>query len=140
MFYSNGNYEAFIRPRKPQGVDDLADIARVVREVPCPHFATLSQAAGRAHATFAELEKIGVAAATLPSLALFAAARSVRQVLRKVVRDRSLVGTTSDVMTLPEYYELVGLERYNAREKAYEEAASALLEGRRKARKPKEGT
>ena len=21
MFYSNGNYEAFIRPRKPQGVD-----------------------------------------------------------------------------------------------------------------------
>jgi hypothetical protein len=22
MFYSNGNYEAFIRPRKPQGVDE----------------------------------------------------------------------------------------------------------------------
>ena len=23
MFYSNGNYEAFIRPRKAQGVDEV---------------------------------------------------------------------------------------------------------------------
>ena len=30
MFYSNGNYEAFIRPRKPRGVDESLPISSAV--------------------------------------------------------------------------------------------------------------
>src|SRR5689334_12337053 len=45
----------------PQGVHALADMARVVREVPGPYMATLSHAAGRAHPSHAELESAGVA-------------------------------------------------------------------------------
>src|SRR6266478_8162458 len=49
---------------KPQGVDAIEDIKRVIREVPCPHMATISQAAGPKHRPLKELEQIGVTAVT----------------------------------------------------------------------------
>src|ERR1700736_586156 len=63
---------------KPMGVDTVAEIKRVMREVGGPHMATLSQAAGPKARSLAELEAAGVSSATFPSVALFAAANAVR--------------------------------------------------------------
>src|ERR1700730_16458395 len=67
---------------KPMGVDTVAEIKRVLREGGGPHMATLSQAAGPKARSLAELEAAGVSSATFPSVALFAAANAVRNVLR----------------------------------------------------------
>ena len=112
---------------KPQGVDTAADLRRVVAEVGCPHIATQSQAAGRHHIGFDELERAGVAAVTLPSIALFAAAEGVRRVLDKVAANRSLAGLDGDLIPLDTYYDLVGLDAQNARERRYDETAAEIV-------------
>ena len=73
---------------KPMGVDTIAEIKRVLREVGGPHMATLSQAAGPKARSLEELEAAGVCSATFPSVALFAAANAVRNVLRTLKRDQ----------------------------------------------------
>jgi 2-methylisocitrate lyase-like PEP mutase family enzyme len=111
---------------KPQGIDAIADIRRVVREVPGPHFATISQAAGPKHRSLAELEEAGVATVSFPSVALFAAAHAVRHVVAALKRDNSLANVGDDLMSLPDYYALVGLQDTLGREESYDRAAAAL--------------
>jgi methylisocitrate lyase len=115
---------------KPMGVDTIADIKRVIREVPGPHMATISQAAGARHRDLNELEAAGVAAATFPSLALFAAAQAVRQATGALQRDRSLAGLADQLLPLPDYYELVGLKEQLAREESYDKAAAEMTKSR----------
>ena len=67
---------------KPMGFDTIPEIKRALREIPGPHMATLSQAAGPKARSLSELEAAGVSSATFPSIALFAAANAVRSVLR----------------------------------------------------------
>jgi len=115
---------------KPMGVDAIEDIKRLLREVPGPHMATLSQAAGPKARSLEELEKAGVVAATFPSLPLFAAAAGVRKALRVLKEKNSLTPTQEHVLTLEEYYDLVGLKPLLAREEAYDKAAAALVRKR----------
>jgi len=115
---------------KPQGVDAIEDIKRVIREVGGPHMATLSQAAGPKQRSLEELEAAGVVAATFPSIALFAAAHAVRNVLRIVTRENSLNSAQQHLLPLDDYYELVGLQRQLAREESYDKAAAALAHKR----------
>jgi 2-methylisocitrate lyase-like PEP mutase family enzyme len=115
---------------KPMGVDSIEDIKRVMREVGGPHMATLSQAAGLKRRSLEELEAAGVAAATFPSIALFAAANAVRNVLRILKRENSLTATFDHLLPLDDYYELVGLKDVLAREERYDEAAAALAHKR----------
>jgi methylisocitrate lyase len=119
---------------KPMGADELADIERVIQEVPCQHITTQSQAAGAHAVTFAELERIGVAAVTLPSIALFAAAQGVRHALRTVRKDNSLVGVGNHLIPLSDYYDLVALKAQLEREECYDKAATALVAARKKTR------
>src|SRR6266446_3288894 len=84
---------------KPQGVDAIEDIKRVIREVDGPHMATLSQAAGAKRRSLEELDAAGVVAATFPSIALFAAAHAVRNVLRVLKRENSLTATFEQLRT-----------------------------------------
>jgi methylisocitrate lyase len=119
---------------KPQGVDAIADIKRVIREVRGPHFATLSQAAGKNHVGFAELNEAGVAAVTLPSLTLFAAAGAVRRALQTVKRDQGLSRVGEQLVPLADYYRLVGLDAQLAREESYDRAAADLVARRRSSR------
>ena len=114
---------------KPQGVDAIEDIKRVIREVDCPHMATLSLAAGAKRRSLEELQAVGVVAATFPSLALFAAAHAVRNVLRILKRENSLTATFDHLLPLEEYYALVGLKEQLVREEAYDQAAAALARG-----------
>ncbi|MFL5071044.1 MAG: oxaloacetate decarboxylase [Xanthobacteraceae bacterium] len=115
---------------KPMGVDTIAEIKRVLREVGGPHMATLSQAAGPKARSLAELEAAGVAAATFPSLALFAAANAVRNVVRLLKRENSLAPTQEHLIPLEDYYDLVGLQALLTREESYDQAAAALVHKR----------
>ena len=115
---------------KPQGVDTIEDIRRLIREVGGPHMATLSQAAGPKQRSLEELEAAGVVAATFPSIALFAAAQAVRDVLRLVKRENSLTPAQPHLLPLDDYYALVGLKAQLAREEAYDLAAAALMQKR----------
>jgi len=115
---------------KPQGVDTIADIKRVIREVPGPHFATISQAAGPKHRSLAELEEAGVATVSFPSVALFAAAQAVRRVVGALKRDNGLQNVGDDLLPLPDYYALTGLQTITSREESYDRAAADLLHKR----------
>src|SRR5215468_4721564 len=115
---------------KPMGVDTIADIKRVLREVGGPHMATLSQAAGPKARSLEELEAARVCAATFPSVALFAAAQAVRDVLRLLKRGNSLAPCQEHLIPLEDYYELVGLKPLLAREESYDQAAAALVRKR----------
>jgi methylisocitrate lyase len=113
---------------KPQGIDTRDGIARVLRDVPGPFIATVSQAAGPAHLGFDELEKLGAQAATLPSLPLFAAANAVRQVLHDLKHTRSIAAVQDRLIPLDDYYSVVRLEEQLAREQAYDYEAARLAE------------
>lgn len=115
---------------KPMGVDAIDDIKRAIREVPGPHMATLSQAAGPKRRSLEDMEAAGVVAATFPSLALFAAGQAVRNVLRVLKRENSLTPTFDHVLPLEDYYELVGLKDQLAREERYDREAVALTQKR----------
>jgi methylisocitrate lyase len=92
--------------------------------------ATLSQAAGRKERSLEELASAGVVAATFPSLPIFAAAHAVRNVLRILKRENSMTPAFDQLLTLDEYYDLVGLKDQLAREEAYDKAAAALMQKR----------
>jgi methylisocitrate lyase len=115
---------------KPQGADTVDDIKRVIREVPGPHMATLSQAAGKAKVTLADLENAGVAAVTFPSAALFAAAAAVKKVMGALKRDQSLDSVLGDLVPLNDYYDLVGLKDMLTREESYDVAARKIAQRR----------
>ena len=95
-----------------------------------PNYITLSQAAGLKRRSLEDLEAAGVVAATFPSLALFAAAHAVRNVLRVLKTENSLTATFDHLLPLDDYYELVGLKAQLLREENYDKAAAALVHKR----------
>jgi methylisocitrate lyase len=109
-----------------QGADEPDDFRRVAREVPGPRFANMSNARGKAATTIAELEKLGAAVVTFPSLALYAAATAVDRTMATLARTRSLEGIVDGLMTVDDYNEIVGLADHNERERRYDESAAAL--------------
>lgn len=113
---------------KPQGIDTADGLTRVLRDVPGPFIATLSQAAGPKHLSPDELETLGAHAATLPSLPLFAAAKAVREALGDLKRTRSLAAVQDRLLPLEEYYQVVRLDEQLAREKTYDDEANALAQ------------
>jgi methylisocitrate lyase len=112
---------------KPQGIDTEAGVRRVLRDVPGPFIATLSQAAGPGHLTPARLEEIGVSGATLPSFPLFVAAKALRDALRDLHANRSLVAIQDRLLPLDDYYDLVGLGQMLDRERAFDDDADRIL-------------
>src|SRR6202795_3558184 len=115
---------------KPMGFDTIPEIKRAMREIPGPHMATLSQAAGPKARSLSELEAAGVCSATFPSIALFAAANAVRNVVRLLKRSDSLASCQEHLIPLDDYYNLVGLKDLLAREESYDKAAAALVQKR----------
>jgi 2-methylisocitrate lyase-like PEP mutase family enzyme len=111
---------------KPQGIDAIADIKRAIAEVPGPHFATISQAAGPKHRSLSELGQAGVATVSFPSVALFAAAHAVRRVAASLKRQNPLAEVGDALMSLPDYYALVGLQAMMEREESCDRAAALL--------------
>jgi methylisocitrate lyase len=116
------------------GTDSIEDYARVRREVSGPHFANMSHANDRGWAKLAEYEKAGAELVTFPSAALFAAAGAVTRTLVALQRDRSFDKVKDDLMSLGDYYELVGLERQTATEARYASEARDLANASKKER------
>jgi methylisocitrate lyase len=115
---------------KPMGFDTIPEIKRALREIPGPHMATLSQAAGPKARSLSELEAAGVSSATFPSIALFAAANAVRSVLRVLKTSDTLAPCQEHLIPLDDYYNLVGLKDLLAREESYDKSATALVQKR----------
>jgi len=115
---------------KPMGFDTIPEIKRALREIPGPHMATLSQAAGPKARSLSELQAAGVSSATFPSIALFAAANAVRNVLRVLKGSDTLAPCQEHLISLDDYYNLVGLKDLLAREERYDKAAAALVQKR----------
>jgi methylisocitrate lyase len=115
---------------KPMGFDTIPEIKRAMREIPGPHMATLSQAAGPKARSFSELEAAGVCSATFPSLPLFAAVNAVRNVVRLLKQSDSLAPCQEHLVPLDDYYNLVGLKDLLTREESYDKTAAALMQKR----------
>jgi len=114
----------------PQGVDTHEAITRFIAEVPGPFMAIASQAAGNKAPNLADLAGLGVSAVILPTLAIMAAAKAVETALRHVVTNNTMRGLEDRLMALDDYYELVGLANFNAREEAYDQAGAAAVAAR----------
>lgn len=112
---------------KPQGVDKPAEIARAIAEVPCPFFATLSQASRDRALDIAELRALGVASISLPSVSLFAAAQAVGGMLDTLIAAQSLARVEAMLMSLDDYNALVGLDSRLAHEEQFRDEAQSLL-------------
>lgn len=113
---------------KPQQLDTREEIQRILREVPKPFSATLSQAAGKHPLDLDDFRELGVPAVSLPSTALFAAVYGVRKVMEGVKRTGSMRAVQGDVAKLEEYYDLVGLPAMAKREAAYAAAAQTVVD------------
>lgn len=116
----------------PHGADTAADIKRAMTAIPGPHMAILSHAAGKARVTPGELEDAGVNAACYPSAALFAAAGGVTRAMRALTRDGDFDAVADELCPLDDYYELVGLHRYNDLERDCDEAAARIVAAKKK--------
>ncbi len=113
---------------KPMGADTVDEIKRVLREVPGPHMATISQAAGAKHRDLGELEAAGVDRrdASRRSRCLPPRRRCATPWRRSSATARSR-RSARPLMPLPDYYELIGLKAQLAREESYDRAAAALV-------------
>ncbi len=112
---------------KPMGADNIEQFKRVLREVPGPQLANLSHANANWKMTLDDLEKAGAALCTFPSAALFAATAAVTRAMRALKRDRSFAAVNDELMPLPDYYDLVGLDRQTTTEDSYLTAARDII-------------
>jgi 2,3-dimethylmalate lyase len=112
---------------KPQQMDTREEIQRIMREIPKPFFATLSQAAGRHPLDLKDFCELGVPAVSLPSTALFAAVAGVRKVMAGVKRANSIRAMQPDLVSLEDYYAIVGLGDMTKREETYASNANDLV-------------
>jgi 2-methylisocitrate lyase-like PEP mutase family enzyme len=113
------------------GADRLDDFGRILREVPGPQMANMSNANPKGMPTPAEFEAAGAAMMTFPSAALFAAVGEVTRAMASLKRDHNLDAARPGFCALQDYYELVGLDAQNAAEQDYLAAARAVIAKRR---------
>lgn len=113
------------------GADRIDDFSRILREVPGPQMANMSNANPKGMPTPEEFEAAGAAMMTFPSAALFAAVGEVTRAMGSLRRDRNLDGARPGFCSLQEYYDLVGLERQNKAEQDYLAAAREVIAKRR---------
>ncbi len=114
------------------GADRLDDFKRILREVPGPQMANMSNANPKGMPTPDEFEAAGASMMTFPSAALFAAVGEVTRAMGSLKKDRNLDAARPGFCTLQDYYELVGLDRQNKAEQDYLAAARAVIEKRRR--------
>lgn len=113
------------------GADRLDDFKRILREVPGPQMANMSNANPKGMPTPDEFEAAGAAMMTFPSAALFAAVGEVSRAMGALRRDKNLDAARPGFCSLQDYYDLVGLDRQSKAEQDYLIAARAVIERRR---------
>lgn len=114
------------------GADRIDDFKRILRDVPGPQMANMSNANPKGMPTPDEFDAAGAAMMTFPSAALFAAVGNVTRAMSSLRRDRNLDAARPGFCDLQDYYGLVGLDRQNKAEQDYLAAARAVIERRRR--------
>ena len=122
--------EAGVDMAKPMGVDTIAEIKRAMREIPGPAHGD-AVAGGRAEG--AQPRRAGRGRRGGGDVPVAAAVRGGQGGARRDAHaqgEESLLACNDQVLTLEEYYDLVGLKPMLAREEAYDKAAAALTQKR----------
>jgi 2-methylisocitrate lyase-like PEP mutase family enzyme len=112
---------------KPQCVDDEAGVARVVAELGCPYLATLSSAAGKNALDIADLQRLGAASVSLPSISIFAAMMGMRDIFSAVKKANSIASAAARLPSLKTYYDTVRLDDFQEREDAFAAFAKGVV-------------
>lgn len=110
----------------PQGADTIDLIKTIMAQVPGPHFANQSHAAGPPKLSLSDLDSCGVAAVTFPSALLFAAAGGIRRALDALRTDGSFAAVADELIGLPDYYDTVGLAAMLERERDLDTRAARI--------------
>jgi 2-methylisocitrate lyase-like PEP mutase family enzyme len=122
--------EAGVDMAKAVGADTVESFSRLLREVPGPQMANMSNANPKGMPTPDEFDKAGAAMMTFPSVALFAAAGAVTRAMAALKRDKTYDAVRPDLCSLDDYYRLVGLAEQNQAEADYLAAATAIVSAR----------
>ena len=85
------------------------DIARLVKEVPCPIFVALIEGGKTPLLSVAELEQIGVSVAICGLMTLYAAAGGIRDALEVLRREGSTRSFMDHMITFQDFNSLMGL-------------------------------
>jgi len=102
-----------------QGADSMAALSRICRGVPCPQLANVSQASGATPPTLPDIEAAGAAAVIVPNMALLAAGAAVASAMADMRGGVPLAKINEKLMTMKDYYRIVGLEDRQNREMKY---------------------
>ena len=119
--------EAGVDMAKAVGADTIESFSRLLREVPGPQMANMSNANPKGMPTPDEFDRAGAAMMTFPSVALFAAAGAVTRAMATLKRDHTYDAVRPDLCGLDDDYRLVGLSEQNAAEADYFASATAIV-------------
>ena len=119
--------EAGVDMAKAVGADTIESFSRLLREVPGPQMANMSNANPKGMPTPDEFDRAGAAMMTFPSVALFAAAGAVTRAMATLKRDHTYDAVRPDLCSLDDYYRLVGLSEQNAAEADYFASATGIV-------------
>jgi 2,3-dimethylmalate lyase len=103
-----------------------ADIAKPQ----CVDDATISMAAGRIALDIRDLQALGAASVSLPSLGIFAAMQGMRTAFAAVRGENSLASTLPQLPSLDDYYSVVGLSAYTDLDNQYAAFATRIIDGK----------
>jgi methylisocitrate lyase len=118
---------------KPQCVDEASDVRRVVNELGCPYLATLSSAAGKFRLDIPELQDLGAASVSLPSVGIFSAMLGLTEVMTAIKSSKSISSAATRLPSLEQYYEVVRLADHARREDEYRKFAEQIVASARAA-------
>ena len=127
--------DAGVDMAKTVGADTIESFTRVLREVPGPQMANMSNANPKGMPTPREFEAAGAAMMTFPSAALFAAVGGVTRAMSALAHEKNYDAVRPEFCTLQDYYALVGLDAQNAAEQNYFAEACAIVEAAKARRK-----
>ena len=119
--------EAGVDKAKAVGADTIESFSRLLREVPGPQMANMSNANPKGMPTPDEFDRAGAAMMTFPSVALFAVAGAVTRAMVTLKRDHTYDAVRPDLCSLDDYYRLVGLSEQNAAEADYVASATGIV-------------
>ncbi len=74
---------------------------------------------------------MGFTGVSFPSAALFAAVGGVQRAMQALMREGSFDAVEKELVPLDDYYDLVGLQAFNAAEKRWVEDGEAIVRKRR---------
>jgi 2-methylisocitrate lyase-like PEP mutase family enzyme len=109
------------------GADQLDAFSEIMRRVPGPQMANMSNANPKGMATPTEFEAAGASMMTFPSAALFAAVGAVSRAMASLKAHKNLDEARPALCTLDDYYRIVRLDEQKAAEQGFLDTARETM-------------